>query len=300
MKKIAIFLELPGAKDYPLSKDDYFRSYQELAHEVENLGDECYIVRGQSSYEGTGTFSNSWQYRNGDLVETGRIHADVIFDRGNLMHDESVPTMNGLYINEICTNKWKTYELFKAYSPLSFLANNKQELQDALKKVKTEIKVVKPIDGQEGEGVAIGLTEDVLSKQHVFPVIVQEFIDSRAGLPGICEGIHDFRVVMLNGEFAYSYYRTPPQGKYTANVAQGGSFETLSRDRIPKKMMELVAVVVKAFADHTPSLYTVDAAFENAEPKMIELNSRPGLLENAIHPVYVELKKKLAQVLHSM
>jgi len=299
MKKIAVFLKLPHT-DYPFSEASYKQSYTELGQEVTALGGEYYIVRGQETYVGNGKFSKSWQFNGTELVESGEVTADIIFDRGKFASDGRVKTFNEEMVNSICTNKWLSYNLFKEYSPKTWLVRSDAELSQVLNEVATELGVVKPIDGQEGKDVLIDKKDALLSQSYQYPVLVQEFLDSSGGVPGVVEGLHDFRVALINGEIIYSYFRTPPKGSYLANVARGGKFEVIALEKIPQQIREMVIKIdsVMAFAEHR--FYGIDFAITPEGPKIIEMNSRLGLLPNSDHEVFITVKKKLAEVLTSL
>jgi len=173
MKKIAVFFKEPEIYGYPLNEDEYLHSYTELNNEIHRNGAELYVVRSQSSYQGNGIFSNSWIFGPKGLIERGEIRADVIYDKGNFISDNTVPVLNNTFINEICTNKWKTYEEFKSMCPLTIKINNERDFLSALKTIPTYKKVIKPIDGEEGKDVVIGDDKLLLQIPKKYPVAPQ-------------------------------------------------------------------------------------------------------------------------------
>jgi glutathione synthase/RimK-type ligase-like ATP-grasp enzyme len=298
MKKIAIFLKEPNITDYPLSKDDYHQSYWELTEEIKKAGGDPYIVRGQVTYLGNGKFSKSWKYDGLDnYVETGELQADVIFDRGEFEPDHTVPVMNPEFVNTICTDKWAMYQLVPQYCPKTFRVESQTELQSALQQLTTELAVVKPIDGQEGKGVVIQPVAEMINVETSYPALVQEFLDSSVGVPGIVEGLHDFRIAMINGEIIYSYFRTPPTGSYLANVARGGKFAMVELDRIPAEMKKIALEIDQKMAEHGPRFYGVDFAMTKEGPRIIEMNSRLGLMPNRDDAAFVRVKQLVAATL---
>ena len=299
MRKVAVFFEAPGAKDYPLNKEEYWIAYQELAEEVRALGGKFFMVRSNHTYGGKGHFSASWQFENGELVERGPVTLDVVYDKGKRFHhDHTIPVLNTDFINDICTDKWKTYELFKEFCPLTFRVETEPEFEEALQKIPTQNIVIKPLDGEEGQGVFIGPTDYIQKCPRKFPLLVQEFLDSSEGIPGVCEGIHDLRVIMMDDAVVFSFVRTAPEGKLLSNVAQGGNLVTLEKSQIPKAVLELVHHIDGIISKEAPHYcFGVDVAFVQGEPKIIELNSRVGLQENARHAHYQEFKQKLAHLL---
>jgi glutathione synthase/RimK-type ligase-like ATP-grasp enzyme len=160
--------------------------------------------------------------------------------------------------------------------------------------------VVKPVDGEEGKDVFIGPKDSMTGLEPTFPVLVQEFLDSSIGIPGIVEGMHDFRVALFNGEVIYSYYRTPPQGSFLANVSRGGKFEVVPSEKIPQIILDIAKEIDTRFIKYTQRFYGIDFAFTPEGPKIIEMNSKLGLLPNSDHSVFVRLKEKIALALHTM
>ncbi len=297
---IAAFLELPLITDYPLSKADYFQSYKELSIEVTKLGAHFYIVRHQSTYRGSGVFEKSWQYDGDRLKETGEVKIDIVYDKGEFVSDSQVKVLNCTYINDLCTNKWQMFEKYQQYCPQTWYIDSNEELHEKLPSVATSIAVIKPIDGEEGTDVYIDTPQNLKSKMYNFPLLLQEFIDTSSGVPGIVDGLHDFRIAILNGEIIYSYYRTPPQGSYLANVAKGGSFALVDPEKIPSQAKQLVLSIDKELEAYGQRFYGIDVGFTPSGPKIIEMNSRLGLLPNSDGEAFVVLKQKLAKTLVSM
>lgn len=301
MKKVATFLKLPKITDYPLSKEDYLQSYFELRNQVLEQGMDFYIVRGQQTYSGNGKFSQSWQFTNDrQLVAAGEVTADVIFDKGEFVSDQFSKVFNAAFINDVCTDKWKMYQLFHEYCPATYLVHEQAELQPILAKVSTKLAVIKPVDGEEGQGVYIDLQENLLKNEYVYPVLVQEFLDSSPGIPHIVEGLHDFRVALVDGEIHYSYVRTPPQGSYLANVARGGRFAMVKPADVPQAAQEICKKIHSTMGAYGHSFYGIDFAFTPQGPKIIEMNSRLGLLPNKDSEEFVTLKEKLAEIFYDM
>ncbi len=284
MKKIAVYFSAKGAMDYPFTKDYYFWNYGELSKKIEELGGDFYVVRGDDTYLGDGKFSQSWKFVDGKLEESGEVVVDAIYDKGTdpehfLVLEEDFPVLNPKYINDVCTDKYRTYELFEEFCPKTILVNNEEELEKALAEIPSEKKVIKPIDDEEGNGVFIGSEEYILNEcPHEFPLLAQEFLDSSAGIPGMMTGVHDFRIALLNGEVIFTFYRTPPEGDLRANVARGGKLTIVEPEDIPAEFMEIAKKIDAHFANYPKRFFGVDVALTPNGPKIIELNSRLGLL----------------------
>ncbi len=297
MTHIAVFFEHPGVLDYPFDSARYLNSHIELAAEVEALGGEYRIVRHLDSYEGKGRFARSWRFRDGGVVDNGPLQADVIFDKGCFTPDDFDPVFNCRAVNRICTDKWETYGLFEAQSPFSILVRSKADLPAALARVPTDLKVIKPVSGLQGEGVRIGTPADLMVNGIDMPVIVQEFLDSSGGIPGLVDGVHDFRITLLNGEVICALVRQPPPGQLVAAISRGATMSVIERSSIPQSLLDMAMRVDRRFEGYGQRLYSVDMAMTPDGPRIIELNSRVALRENKTHPDFRRLKQLLARVL---
>ena len=300
MKQVAVFFEQPGPFDYPFDSAHYLQAHRELAAEIEALGAAYGIVRHLDTYEGAGRFSRSWRFQEGCVVDGGPLQADVIFDKGSFTPEDFDPVFNCRGLNQVCTDKWETYGLFESMSPFSVLVESADTLVEALARIPTNYKVVKPVEGLQGEGVCIGKPEDLLAMPIEMPVIAQEFLNSRNGIPGLVKGIHDFRITLLNGDVICALVRTPPPGELVASVALGADMQVVERPDIPKTLLDLAMRVDGQLAHYGQRLYSVDMAMTPDGPRLIELNSRVALRENAVHADFRRLKQLLAQLLVSL
>lgn len=301
MKTVAIFFQEAGTFAYPFTKKKYIRHFLQMSEAITACGAKCKIVRHQSSYLGSGKFSQSWEFQEGEVIETRAIKADVIFDKGLFISDGKVPVINCQEINEICTNKYKTFELFGEYCPQTYLVNTETEFDAALEKLPGTKKVVKPIDGLEARNVHIGDNYFLKQQPRSYPLLVQEFLDSSSGIPGIIEGIHDFRLAILNGEVVHCLVRTPAPGKLLASISQGGELQVVENlQLIPQTVWEVVEKIDQKMASYGSRFYGIDLAFVGDKPKIIELNSRVSIWDNQQHQVFATTKQKLAEVLVSL
>lgn len=298
MKKIAVFFKQPNIMDYPFTKAEYLESYQELDLEIQNLGGKFYIVRDNATYLGNWEFSNSWKFIDNQIVEAGEVKIDVIYDKWEFISDNTLPVLNSEFVNEVCTDKYKTYQMFKEFCPKTILVNNEQEYSNALNTINWDKKVIKPLDGEEWHGVFIWDHEYLKSCKYVFPMLVQEFLDTSAWIPGIYVGIHDLRLVYINGEIIFSFYRTPPEGQLLANISQGGWIGLIDINNLPKKVLDISNVVKENFTwDYC---FGLDIGFVDGQPKIIELNSRVWLQASSRWEVFVKFKKRMAELLINM
>lgn len=288
---------LPGSdiSEPPFTIEYYRQSYFELAQEVALLGGTLVIVRDNTTYLGNGVFSRAWRMSApGVFEELGRTKVDAVFDKSNFANDGKVAQFNHPAVTLLCTDKLLMYEHFAEFCPKTMLATTPDEYHSALSAIGSKMVVCKPQFGSEGQSVVIDSPTVLAKLEPEFPVILQEFIDTSEGIEGIVAGHHDLRVAIFDGEILYSYVRTPPPNKLTANVAQGGSFFMLEASRLPQSVVEISTHIDAQLARFGSRFYSIDFGMTPNGPKIIEMNARLGLLPNSDSPVFHTLKKKMA------
>ena len=305
MKKVTVFFEEPNLEDYPFTNPKYKQSYCELAQIIQQKQGEFWIARSNETYLGQQKFSRGWRWNGVRFEKAGAFTASVIYDkrgdsryRASFRDESNIKILNPNKIADICEDKLKTYELFTEFCPQTFLVKNEAELKIALEKIPSEKKVIKPRDMACGEGVQIDNIEKILVSKKKFPLLVQEFIDTSKGIPNLIDGIHDFRVILINGEIILSFIRTPPPNSLIANIAQGGSVHEVPLTKIPTNIHKITKKIDSQFTEFSRA-YSIDFGFENNVPKLIEMNSQPAIFCREDGPDFVHHKKKLAEVLLS-
>jgi glutathione synthase/RimK-type ligase-like ATP-grasp enzyme len=299
MLKIAVYFNEEGKNGYPLDEQEYAEAYREFAERIAQKGGRLHVVRTQQSYLGGNRFSGGWRYEDGELADVPQIiEADVIFNKGNLVWDDTATVINVRDVEDICTDKSKTYELFPHLFPLSLIAHNKKELQDACDRMQSDTVVAKPLDKEGGEGVMVAPKNEVLKSVQSFPYIIQEFIDTSGGIPGLIEGSHDFRIASVNGDIMFCECRQPKQGSFIANASQGGSFNMLPLSAIPPEALVVFREVDSVMSRFPLRVYAVDMGRNtNGTWKLIELNAKPGFLSAAKYPEYGPFQDRVADLL---
>ena len=297
MATVAVFFQQPGMYAYPLHTQQYRQRFAELAREVERLGAQFRVVRQQASYLGNGLFKRGLKYQCDRLVPTGEVRADIIFDKGHFVSDNSVPVFNSPALSQLCTDKYLTARTFPDDSPTTHYIASEAEYQAAIQLEPVRLKVVKPIDGLGGNNVYIGTAAELQTVVRGYPCLVQEFLDTSSGIHGLVDGPHDLRITILNGEIVYTMVRIPAPGKLVANVALGARIQVIERDRLPDTAIDVVARVEQVTLAYGQRFYSIDVAFAHGRPKILELNSRVGLGDSSWHPEVALAKRKLAETL---
>jgi glutathione synthase/RimK-type ligase-like ATP-grasp enzyme len=290
MKKVLIlFGKSDWEKAKPFSNKDYQYSYEFFYSLCKENGVQMY----RASYEWYDykkhVFKHAWIYNapGGKWERVENIKPDLIYDKTK-GHPEAYykkdlmvahyTFINDLTFTRLIDDKFVTGLLFATWSKENTIVRTKQELLLALKKISTEKAVLKPISESGGRGVRVFQVEEAATIQFSREHILQEFIDSSRGVPGVKIGTHDLRLVFVNDAVVYAYIRTPQEGAFLANLAQGGSLTIVPKEKIPKSVQPIVKHAKKIFASFDPKIYTIDLMFDEAgTPWVIELNSMPGL-----------------------
>ncbi|MCV2353164.1 hypothetical protein LNV09_03195 [Paucibacter sp. B2R-40] len=287
MKKLAIYFSSPEPMGSPFDSTiyPYWEIYKWLIREVEKNGVEVYIVRGDS-YLGEGVFSDGWRVRGGVVVAVGQhISADLIFNRDD---NNTIPviydclTINHPDLDRICVDKVETAQLFPELSPKTKAINSYGGFTEVVKEWgfdPEKMIVVKKNFLSGGRGIYICPVKEVIKTFYESweDILVQEFIDSSNGITGIVEGLHDIRVITINGEQVFMLVRTPRSGSLLANVSQGGVEMPCNLSQLPPDLSKLVSAINEKFSYFRPSIFASDFVNSKNGYKLVELNSRPAV-----------------------
>lgn len=95
------------------------------------------------------------------------------------------------------------------------------------------------------------------------PFIIQEFVKEASGT--------DLRVFVIDGTVAGAMMRTAQEGEFRSNVHQGGSVKTVQLTEAERDCALKAAAVLKL------KVAGIDILRSNSGPKILEVNSSPGL-----------------------
>ncbi len=279
MRKIAIYFTEPGFDAYPFDQDEYRKAYEKIGQMIQERGGQCFLVRGEDTYKGGTSFQGGWMFSDGAFERTEElIEADVIFNKGRFIPEKGVHVINDPELDELCTDKWKTYEMFQEFCPVTTIVHSKEELKSALDAMPSELTVAKPLDSQGGNGVIIADKKKIEESVTSFPYLLQEFIDTSNGIPGIVDDLHDFRIITVNGKTISAFVRSPKDGHFIANVSQGGEIFGVHPEDIPDSAMDIFRKIDAKMAKYKKRIYSLDLGHtKDGSWKIIELNSQPGL-----------------------
>lgn len=233
-----------------------------------------------------GTFRLAWHWDGKMWSLAHSITPDIIYDKAATdvnsiaIKDallERYPIVNHPKFSLHAGSKLNVSLAFEKFTKPYYRATSKEELIEILTRLPDTLVVAKPERGNSGKGVLIAKKTEVLERV-TFPTLVQEFIDSSAGIPGVMKGLHDLRLIYCDETLVYAYYRTPKAGSYLANVAQGGRQTMVAKKDIPTSVWPITNIIQTYYAAYSPKIYTIDLIFDSTgTPWIVELNTMPGL-----------------------
>lgn len=261
-------------------------TYLRLLELCKNEGWEVYVLT-RKTYKGNGDFDGAWLFNNGEFERIEKtIKIDLVFDWvGNLLFPPGRPDLlkvvNCREFKELTCDKWKTYKILKQYMPKTFWVGEIQNAKELLSEIKTDNIVLKPFDGLRGKGIYIGPKENLegfIPEKPSTKYILQEFIDTSNGIPGITPGKHDLRIVVVNGEVVWCHVRVPKEGTYLANAAQGGNLTEVDYKNVPSSAKKIVETISRKFyKKYDNPMFSLDFGIGlDGKPLIFEINDQIG------------------------
>jgi glutathione synthase/RimK-type ligase-like ATP-grasp enzyme len=287
-KTLVIYLSAYGAMGAPFHKTVFFEAYSELIELITARGHRAVIARG-SSYQQDGQFSSYFTYNEAEKTYEHvkePVTADLILNRDSentIPRIEDCTILNHPDFDEICRDKVKTAEHLEEVSGVTRIVNSYAEAQEAFEAIPSDLIVMKPRFGEQAFGVYI-LERSKIDEslyEDWSDIIVQEFLDSSQGIPGLVEGVHEINIFAVNGTFAGARMKKPPEGELisSATGAVVGEVWGLHRDQIPDELWQETQKISEQFSEFRPQLFRADfVRNSDGRYKLIEINSRPGLM----------------------
>lgn len=311
MKRVLIlFGKSNWKKAKPFSNKDYQYSYEYFYDLCKKNGIQMY----RASYEWydykKNIFKHAWIFegKGGQWKKVHDVRPDLIYDKTKArmevyfkkeLIEEHYPFINDLNFTRLIDDKLTTSLLFAKWSKKSWLIKNNQELKDTLNNINSDKAVIKPLSESGGNGIHIVEKRQTnKTPKIVAPHLVQDFIDSSHGIPGISHKMHDLRLVFVNNKLIYSYIREPQEGSYLANLAQGGNLAIIAKEKLPKSLSSIIKHANEIFETFSPRIYSIDFMFDKkGKPWVVELNSMPGLFFTPEEkPYMIEMYKELLKI----
>jgi glutathione synthase/RimK-type ligase-like ATP-grasp enzyme len=171
------------------------------------------------------------------------------------------------------------YKLLREFSPKTIFVDNETDFFEALKNITTEKVVLKPNTGTGGRGVRIFDKNDPVLDEKMKSVIaegalLQEFIDTKHGIAGICDSYHDLRLAVVNDTIALVHVRAPEPGSLIANYQQGATIKELAREDLPEEVVAFHKKIHTKITEQFPKpMYTMDIGVgASGHPLLFEIN----------------------------
>ncbi|MDO8240549.1 MAG: ATP-grasp domain-containing protein [Candidatus Moranbacteria bacterium] len=311
MQKVMIlFGKSDWRKAKPFANKDYQYSYEYFYSLCKKNNIQMYRASYQWYDHTNNLFKYAWLYEGegGKWKKVKNIKPALVYDktkaRMEVYHIKELIGQNYPFINDqiftrLIDDKFTTSLIFEKWSKKNWLIQNHADLKKTLPKITTSKVVLKPLMESGGKGVQVLNKKDAASKAQIEGVsLIQDFIDSSNGVPGVSTAMHDLRVVMINEKIIYAYIREPQAGSYLANLAQGGSLKIVPKEKLPKALLPIINFANNALASFNPRIFSIDFMFdENKKPWVVELNSMPGLFFTPEEkPYMLEMYAELLQV----
>ncbi len=268
-------------------KESHRKNYETL-YEMGRKKDIKFYRSNIDSYYNN-NFKTTFTFENKNWCKKNNIKPDVIIDKctnkGNAMLIKKEIAKNFLMVNDIYFNfmfgsKFLTYVLFSEHMPKSFLAYNRKDLINKFKFINSDKIVIKPDNSFGGQGVFIvnkRVFKKITDKKMEYPLVVQEFIDSRCGLKQLAKGAHDLRIIYVNHKPIISYLREPVGNSLIANVSRGGTRKIIDLGLVPQKSMNKCKQIANKLKVFKNVIYSIDFIFDKkGKPYVLEINSPPS------------------------
>lgn len=273
--------EVDWSGEEPSSKDAINEGYSVFSDIADDNSAE--VVIGKFSWYSERRLEKGYVLRDGGWHKVNNRALDVVFDKFRFDEEtlkvkrkinSELPVLNSLELERMCKDKLLTYERFDQKVPETRKASEDvvSDLLDRYGRV-----VLKPRYDFGGKGVNV--IESLSEFEPRENLLAQRFVDSSDGIDDLgIDGVHDLRIIVVDGEASTCFVRTPEEG-FVSNVSRGGSMHHFELSEIPDRALKVVEQVGDVFKDMGNRVYAVDLIFdEEGVPWILEMNSKPGLV----------------------
>jgi glutathione synthase/RimK-type ligase-like ATP-grasp enzyme len=228
-----------------------------------------------------------WGFENGKFTQiVSPVKIDLVYDRSGGIKfppegDNSLIWVNRRDFKLLAWDKWTTSKVIGEYMPQTLIIEDKEKLPEILSQIESDWVVLKPFNGLKGIGIFIGGKVDALKfkfDEKYNRYIAQEFVNTSGGIPGITPGMHDLRIVIVNGKPVWCHVRVPAKGSLLANAAQGGNLTEVDFEIVPESIKNVVTKVSTIFSERFDNpLYSLDFGVgKGGIPYIFEINDQMG------------------------
>lgn len=276
-------------KPKPFKKRRRMKSYNDFISVSNKLGINLFISKYKFYSPTKKMLRKAWVFDNEEwkLVKNKKVDTVVYHGRTKNIYSEikkmdkkiNLPIVNNLDLEVVCDDKLLTHILFPELVPKTLLINDHYQLFKVLRHIKSDYVVLKPRFGSMGRNVRIIHKKQLLNGIRK-DTVIQEFIDSRQGIPELnIPGVHDMRLVVINGKVDHAYVREPKDNSLLSNASLGATKKFIETEDIPSKIIRVAKKVDSVLTDFKPRVYSTDVMVNpEGQAKVVELNSKPGTL----------------------
>ena len=297
---LGFFREKLDIEEFHFKSPQYEQAYHELIDLLETKGVYVAILMGNGTYDGAGGFSKHWvRVKSGDgyvFEKRGFIHPHVVWVKDRF-DGSGIAQINDPELRRICSDKNETYRLLYEFQPRSVLVEHADDAEGVVSELPGEMVAVKALQGNSGKQVFVGKKTDfdIAQFNQPLPWQIQEYIETDGGIPGVVEGRHDFRVVVIDGQPAIATLRTPPVGSYKSNLGYGGEAKIIDASMVPSELVEICRLIDQRLASIGENrFYSADFGLTQYGWRLFELNAMPGTISRDRGEPAVEYQEKVA------
>ena len=238
-----------------------------------------YMIRTIDNFFGKNEFLPQFQLHNQTWKKhswTEKIFWDLVY---GFRMPQWVTHTHPSKISEITKDKRIIEVLFPEYSMKSIVCNNYSEILQNFENILSDLKVLKPHWGFLWKWISIG--QDIPQESELwkddYPYLLQDFHDTSWGFYDLSSGLHDFRVVILDGKIIAKLLREPWDWKYISNTFQWGKIQDIFDFPIPRKIQEIINTIDNYCKKYEHRYYAIDMGlWVNGDIKVFEINWAPG------------------------
>jgi hypothetical protein len=290
-KVVVIYDNDDWNRKIPMKRALTRKSFQDWHERGLKIGVEMYrACFGWYDYK-KNVFRKSWAYRNGRWIKISKpVRPDIVYDKLSNRHDfkffekkigmlSQTKILNNPLFRIAVGNKLFQYLILGEFMAKSYLACDSIELKKALKKIKSSKVVLKPLYGSGGFGIIIDKKSKIKGRHLNYPLLIQEFVKSRHGIPGFSKKkeLADLRMIFSGQKLIYALSRIAKPGSHFTNLHQGASAVFVPEKRIPIETKKIARKIIKKLSIFPKIHCALDFMFtDSGKPVLIEMNNMPG------------------------
>lgn len=247
-----------------------------------------------------------WRY----IVTNDKCMPDFLWNRISwgwtyLIYEGAYKTFPSDKILNISQNKYLMYRYFSEFMPKTYLLKDFIDNLEIRNTIGENV-VLKPVNASWWAGVEFYTVDELMERAPLlwglwYLLIVQEFIDLSEWIPGLTDGMHDMRLVFVDGKLSYTSLRIPAKWLKKSNMWAGGTEIIIANTDVPRELLEIATKIIDKFDLGLGNIFSLDFGYIKAKKSwyLIELNDFAGvgflpeqyyILDKYINDVFKMLK----------